>query len=160
MPDDGGPVRPALGSGDAAAREAAEAVTRLVAELQDGLDRSDPDRYNRHFAADVLWGSPFGATVQGYEQLHAIHDRLIGEHRGGPSSRYEIGAVLSPAPDVAVAHVRRVALGPDGEPVTPASDLTGSFSEMALYVLIRRNGVWWLAAGQNTPIQPGPPKAR
>jgi hypothetical protein len=27
------------------------------------------------------------------------------------------------------------------------------FSEMALYVLVRREGHWWLAAGQNTPFQ-------
>jgi uncharacterized protein (TIGR02246 family) len=157
MAEESNAGRPALGSGDAAARDAAEAVTRLVAELQAGIDQGDADQYNRHFAADVLWGSPFGATVQGYERLHAIHSRLMPERRGGPSSRYEIDTVLSPAPDVAVAHVRRVALAPDGTPLTPASDLTGAFSEMALYVLIRRNGRWWLAAGQNTPVRPAPP---
>jgi hypothetical protein len=30
---------------------------------------------------------------------------------------------------------------------------TGGFSEMALYVLVRRGGSWWLVAGQNTPIR-------
>lgn len=24
-----------------------------------------------------------------------------------------------------------------------------------MYVLVRRDGQWWLAAGQNTPIRPG-----
>jgi hypothetical protein len=28
------------------------------------------------------------------------------------------------------------------------------FSEMAMYVLVRRDRRWWLAAGQNTPIRP------
>lgn len=148
--------RPALGA-DAGPGEAAEAVTRLVAELQAGIDHADADQYNRHFAADVMWGSPFGATVQGYEALHAIHTRLLGERRGGPSSRYEIETVRSPAPDVALAQVRRVALGPGGTPLAPSPGQSGAFSEMALYVLIRRNGIWWLAAGQNTPIQPAPP---
>ena len=63
--------------------------------------------------------------------------------------------VLAPAPNVAVAHVRRVALD-DGEPIEPTDDTNGSFSEMALYVLVRRGETWWLAAGQNTPIRPGP----
>jgi hypothetical protein len=54
---------------------------------------------------------------------------------------------------VAVAQVRRVALGPNGQPIEPSDDVTGSFSEMALYVLVRRAGVWWLTAGQNTPIR-------
>lgn len=32
----------------------------------------------------------------------------------------------------------------------------GPFSEIALYVLVKRNGTWWLAAGQNTPVRPAP----
>jgi hypothetical protein len=62
-------------------------------------------------------------------------------------------------PDVIVTQVRRVALGPDGEPVpprAPGADPAGAFSEMAMYVLVRRDGQWWLAAGQNTVIQPVP----
>jgi PPOX class F420-dependent enzyme/OxyR family protein/uncharacterized protein (TIGR02246 family) len=153
---DAGGDRPVLGAGGLATGGAAEAVQGLVAELQAGLDSRDADVYNRHFAADVIWGSPFGATVHGYDRLHAIHIQLKREQRGGPSSRYEIVAVLSPAPDVALAQVRRVALDPDGQPVTPSADMTGSFSEMALYVLVRRDGTWWLAAGQNTPVQPVP----
>jgi uncharacterized protein (TIGR02246 family) len=148
--------RPLLGDGGVPAQDAAAAVDALVAELQQGLDAHDADVYNRHFAADVLWGSPFGATVRGYEPLHAIHVRLKREGRGGPSSRYEVAGILSPAPDVIVAQVRRVALDPDGQPVPPTSSQAGAFSEMAQYVLVRRAGTWWLAAGQNTPVQPPP----
>jgi hypothetical protein len=61
--------------------------------------------------------------------------------------------VSAPAPGVAIAQVRRVALDSDGQPV-PIDDAV--FSEMALYVLVRRGGAWWLAAGQNTPIRPKP----
>ncbi len=88
--------------------------------------------------------------------LHAIHLRLKQQGRGGPASRFEIVKVLAPAPGVALAQIRRVAIGPDGQPVEPSSDLTGPFSEMVLYVLVRRGGTWWVAAGQNTPIQPPP----
>jgi len=58
--------------------------------------------------------------------------------------------VLAPGPGVAVAQVRNVALDPDGQPIKPSDDITDSFSEMALYVLVRRGADWWLAAGQNT----------
>jgi hypothetical protein len=59
---------------------------------------------------------------------------------------------MAPTPDVAIAHVRRVAMDADGQPI-PVDD--GSvFSEMAMYVLVRRDRRWWLAAGQNTPIRP------
>ena len=150
------PDRPTLGLGGQAAREAADAAARLVEELQAGWDGRDADITNRHFAADILWGSPFGATVHGYEPLHAIHLRLKQQGRGGPASRFELVKVVTPAPGVVLAQVRRAALGPDGQPIEPSSDLTGPFSEMVLYVLVRRGGTWWVAAGQNTPIQPPP----
>lgn len=151
------PSRPTLSYGQAS-EAARQAVAQFVAELQAGLDRRDADVYNRRFAEDVIWGSPYGAVIHGYEELHAIHARFnsLPEQPGGPLSRYEIVQVTTPAPDVALAQVRRQALDPDGKPVNPTADPTGAFSEMALYVLIRRKGTWWLAAGQNTLIRPGP----
>jgi uncharacterized protein (TIGR02246 family) len=153
MSDRDQPDRPTFGATGAEAQEAADAVARLVEELQAGWDRHDADVSNRHVAADVLWGSPFGATVQGYEALHAIHVRLKQRRTGGPSSRFEVVSVLAPAPGVAVGQVRRVALGPDGRPTGSSDDAEGAFSEMALYVLVRRGGAWWLVAGQNTPVR-------
>ena len=148
-------TRPSLDTESAAPR-ANDAVVGLVAELQAGWDQHDADVTDRRLADDVLWGSPFGATAQGYEPLHAIHVRLKQHAAGGTSSRFEIVNVIAPAPNLAVAQVRRVALDRDGEPVEPTSDLTGPFSEMTLYVLVRRDRTWWLAAGQNTPVRPAP----
>ncbi len=150
-PEEPTPGRPTLGT-DPATPEAAEAVASLVAELQAGIDVHDADVYNGHFAADVIWGSPYGAIVQGYDELHAIHTHLLGQGSAGPASRYEVVQVVAPTPDVALAHVRRVALDPTGRPLPPAPVPGSGFSEMALYVLVRRGRDWWLAAGQNTPI--------
>jgi PPOX class F420-dependent enzyme/OxyR family protein/uncharacterized protein (TIGR02246 family) len=145
--------RPALDVGGAAAGDADAAVARLVAELQAGWDRHDADVSNRHFAADIVWGSPFGAVVRGYDDLHAIHVRLKSQGQGGLSSRFEVDQILTPAPGVAVAQIRRVALAADGFPFRPDDDHGGAFSEVALYVLVRRGMTWWVAAGQNTPVQ-------
>jgi uncharacterized protein (TIGR02246 family) len=153
MDDEHQPNRPTLSVEGTEAQEAIDAVARLVEELQGGWDQHDADLSNRRLAADVMWGSPFGATVQGYEKLHAIHVRLKQQQRGGSSSRFEIVKILVPTPGVAVAQVRRIALDPDGQPIERSKEIRGSFSEMALYVLVRREDAWWVAAGQNTPIR-------
>jgi hypothetical protein len=78
--------------------------------------------------------------------LHAIHTRLKQQGTGGAASRYEIKRAFAVSDDVIIAHVARY-----GHPIEPSSDASGAFSEMALYVLVRRDRTWWLAAGQNTP---------
>jgi uncharacterized protein (TIGR02246 family) len=119
--------------------EAAVAVEAFAAGLERGLAARDADVYDASFGGDVLWGSPYGATLQGFDELNAIHHRLMDVAAASPS-RFEVVQVSAPAPGVAVAHIRRQALE------------DGAFSEMALYVLVRRDGRWWLAAAQNTPI--------
>jgi uncharacterized protein (TIGR02246 family) len=137
-------------------RQARDAVDEFAAGLQAGIDSADAEAYNADFAGDVMWGSPYGATVIGYDALHSIHRGMFesGVAVAGASSRYQTVHVMAPAPDVAIAHVRRAALDADGEPV-PIDDAS-VFSEMAMYVLVRRDGKWWLAAGQNTPVRPKP----
>ena len=148
--------RPTLTADPQWLREARGAVDRFVAGLQAGIDSANAQTYNTEFGEDVMWGSPYGATVLGYDALHAIHRRMFdrGVAVAGASSRYQTVHVMAPTPDVAIAHVKRVALDNDSEPI-PIGDAT-AFSEMAMYVLVRRDGKWWLAAGQNTPIRPKP----
>jgi uncharacterized protein (TIGR02246 family) len=149
-------LRPTLSADPDWLRAARDAVDDFVTELQVGIDSADADTYNAHFGDDVAWGSPYGATVVGYDTLHSIHRGMFerGVAATGPSSRYETVHVMAPAPDVAIAHVRRAALDAEGQPI-PVDDAS-AFSEMAMYVLVRRDGGWWLAAGQNTPIRPKP----
>jgi uncharacterized protein (TIGR02246 family) len=136
--------RPALDQ--TALRPAAEAaVDQFIAGIQAGLDTSDAGRYDAQFAHDVIWGSPYGATVAGIDSISAAHRSLMADGIGS-SSRYELVQALAPAPGVALAQVRRQA----------ADEGEGTFSEMALYVLVERGGRWWLAAGQNTRIAERP----
>ncbi len=133
----------------AAYPEARTAVEQFVTALQGGVDSLDADTYDDTFAADVMWGSPYGRTLAGFTELNAVHRSLMAR-QVAPPSRFEIVHVTAPAPGVAVAHIRRQAVGDDGE----AAD---GFSEMAMYVLVERAGRWWLAGGQNTPIAAAPP---
>jgi hypothetical protein len=152
-----------------------DATTRAVVEelidgLQRGLDEGDADGYDAAFAADVLWGSPYGRTVAGFDVLNGIHRMMMTAPPAIPS-RYEHVQSVRPAEDVIVAHVRRALLDHPGGTAgsgnargTDASaafnargtDASAAFSEMAMYVLVRRGEHWWLVGGQNTPIRPAP----
>ncbi|MHB1535458.1 MAG: hypothetical protein ACYC1D_12785 [Acidimicrobiales bacterium] len=94
-------------------------------------------------------GSPYGKVLTGYDHLNAAHHSLMDIPTVSPS-RYEAAQICAPHPDVVITHVRRRSL-PDGD----SGDRPG-FSEMAMYVLVRRSDHWWLAAGQNTPIADRP----
>jgi uncharacterized protein (TIGR02246 family) len=145
-------TRPSI---ERASPDAEVAVDAFAAGLQAGHDQLDADTLNRQFAPDIIWGSPYGALVDGYDELHPIHPRFQESAQDKPAFRYEIRHVLAVSHDVIVAHIARVALGLHGETLPPSSELDQPFSEMAMYVLVRRDGHWWLAAGQNTPIRPG-----
>ena len=86
-------------------------VDSFAAGLQAGHDQRDADILNGQFAADVVWGSPYGALVDGYEQLHPIHVRFQQKATGTPAFRYDVRHVLALGEDVVVAHIARLALG-------------------------------------------------
>jgi hypothetical protein len=70
-----------------------------------------------------------------------------GGARSAPS--YVVEHARFVAEDVAVAYVRRQATTPRTS--VPEPGKPGSFDELALFVLVRREGAWWLAAGQHVP---------
>jgi uncharacterized protein (TIGR02246 family) len=135
--------------------EAAAVAQAFAAGLQAGHDQRDANVLNHQFAADVIWGGPYGAVVEGYERLHPIHVRFQQQPATGVEFHYRVRHVLAVSEDVIVAHIARLAFSPNGKPLAPSFDPDQPFSEMAMYVLVRRNGHWWLAAGQNTPMRPG-----
>ncbi|MBV9246182.1 MAG: hypothetical protein JO366_15360 [Methylobacteriaceae bacterium] len=70
---------------------------------------TNAEMLNRQFAADVIWGSPYGALIDGYERLHPIHVRFQQQPRRGPAFRYQVRHVLVVREDVAIAHIARLA---------------------------------------------------
>jgi uncharacterized protein (TIGR02246 family) len=136
-------VRPALGHD-----HDPDPVIAFVRDLQKGIDDADADRFNRRFADDVLWGSPFGAVVDGYETLHAIHEQMFASALRDVRSHYAVEHVRFPTDDVAIAYVRRTSDSAKGPERPGRAD---AFDELALFVLVRRDDTWWLAAGQHTP---------
>ncbi|MGU3291709.1 SgcJ/EcaC family oxidoreductase [Williamsia sp. M5A3_1d] len=116
-----------------------DAIAHLVDHLQRGHDTGDADTYDLSFAGDILWGSPKGQVLQGFAALNAIHHTQLTGTPASPASVFELAQASAVTDDVVIAQIRRRAKN-------------GAFSEMAMYVLVRRDDRWWVAAGQNTPI--------
>ncbi|WP_280258182.1 DUF4440 domain-containing protein [Nocardia abscessus] len=131
-------TRPTLGD-PSRATTAHEVASRFAEGLQQSGAAGDADGYDAAFAADVVWGSPYGASVTGYSELNAIHRRLM-KAQVAPPSHFEVVGATSPAPGVVLTQIRRIAAE------------AGGFSEIAMYVLVEKDGRWWLAGAQNTPI--------
>jgi hypothetical protein len=129
------------------------AVNEFVSGFQAGHDHRDADLPNRQFASDVAWGSPYGALVEGYEQLHPVHVRFQSRE-GGPRARYEVRHTPAIADDVIVAHIARLILGPDDQRCRP---VTTVISPLLNWPCTRSSspGVLVVGAGQNTPMKPG-----
>jgi hypothetical protein len=144
--------RPTLETNGLSADQAAAIVANLVAELQAGIDTHDAEVYDRHFVPTSSGAAPTAppsvATTTSTASTPPYWDTVSAGRRH--ATRPFRPSPLSP--DVVVAHVRRVALDSDDHTIEPDA----GFSEMALYVLIRRGGHPWLAAEQNTPLRPTP----
>jgi hypothetical protein len=97
--------------------EAAAVAEAFAAGLQAGHDQRDAEVLNRQFAADVIWGSPYGALVEGYERLHPIHIRFQQQPATEVEFRYRVRHALAVSEDVIVAHIARLAISPDGKAV-------------------------------------------
>jgi uncharacterized protein (TIGR02246 family) len=123
-------------------------VHAFVRGLQEAIDSGNADLFNLQFADDVLWGSPFGAVAVGYEQIHDIHSRMFSLVKPSPgASQYKVEHVRFPSNNVAIAYVRRLSAGPHESD----KQSVGGFDELALFVLVERDGEWWLAAAQHVP---------
>lgn len=124
-------------------------IENFIAELQHAIDTGDVNLFNKRFATDILWGSPFAAIASGYEQIHGIHKKMFASVTAVKgAAKYEIEYIRFLSENAAIAYVRRIAANPNasGGAIKP-----GSFDELALFVLVKQNEQWWLAAAQHVP---------
>jgi uncharacterized protein (TIGR02246 family) len=66
----------------------------------------------------------------------------------GQFARYELGEISFLRPDVAVAHMRAQATDEAGEPIDVGHSM------VTLYVFVRDDGSWRVAAQQSTLVRP------
>jgi uncharacterized protein (TIGR02246 family) len=122
------------------------AIEQLIADVEAGFNAHDAERAVTHFAPDASAVTVRGVHVTGREALLESYRTGFAGPLRDQYARYELADLAFLRPDVAVAHMRAVATTPDGEPIDVGHSM------LALYVLVREDGRWWIAARQDTVV--------
>jgi uncharacterized protein (TIGR02246 family) len=121
-------------------------IRRVVADIETAFNTNDVDLAVAHFAADATATTATGVRVTGLEALRDAHRAGFAGFLADQFARYEVVEVTFPRPDVALAHKRAWATDEHG------ADLDVGHAMVALYVLVRDRGRWWIAARANTLV--------
>jgi uncharacterized protein (TIGR02246 family) len=122
------------------------AIAGVIADVETGFNTKDAELSVAHFAPDATAVSVTGALVSGRDELLEAHRAGYAGPLRDQYAHYELGDVTFLRPDVAVVHKRATATTREGEP------LDVGHAMIALYVLVREEGRWLVAARQNTLV--------
>lgn len=135
-----------LTRGEAADDTDTAAIQEIIADTETAFNTNDPALLNAHFAADASAVNAVGHRIRGIDAMDDaartgltgfLHDQYV---------RYEVTDVTFPRPDVAIAHKAATATDSDGRPIRVGHDM------VAMYVLVKESGRWWIAARANTLV--------
>lgn len=121
------------------------AITRVIRDVEDGFNSNDPDLSTEHVAEDAVVVNVRGALLRGRAAVHEANRVGLAGPLREATAHYRVSDVAAVAPDVVV--VQKSAWS------TPeAADAGGTPEMRALYVMVRREGRWWIVRRQNTLV--------
>lgn len=123
-----------------------EEIKQVIADVERGFNTNDAALMNKHLAPDAAAVNVMGIRLVGVEEIMAASEKGLAGPLRDQYARYEVRDVRFVRPDVALVHKEAFAITKDGEPI----DLDHAMN--ALYVLVKDNGTWLIAARQNTLV--------
>jgi uncharacterized protein (TIGR02246 family) len=123
-----------------------EEIKQVIADVERGFNAKDAELMNRHMAPDAAVVSALGVRLVGLPEIMEVSEKGLAGPLAGQYARYEVRDVRFVRPDVALVHKEAFAVTADGSPI----DLEHAMN--ALYVLVKEDGRWLIAARQNTLV--------
>lgn len=117
-----------------------------MADVEGGFNTNDAALMNKHVAPDATLVSAMGVRLVGLDEVMTASEAGLAGPLRDQFARYEVKDVRFVRPDVALAYKEAYAITADGEPI----DLDHTMC--ALYVLVKDDGRWRVAARQNTLV--------
>ncbi|SEG94872.1 conserved hypothetical protein [Saccharopolyspora kobensis] len=120
------------------------AIEQVIADTETAFNTNDPDLLTAHFTRNATVVNAMGVQISGWDALLESNRKGLAGFLREEYAKYELSDITFLRPDVAIAHKHARATTADGEliDVDPAM--------IALYVLVKEQGRWWVAARQNT----------
>lgn len=122
------------------------AIKQVIGDIETAYNTNDPDLMTVHFARNASVVNVVGVQVSGWDALLAANREGLAGFLRDEHVRYEVDDLVFVRPDIAIAYKHARATTADGEliDVDPAM--------IALYVLVKEQGRWWIVARQNTAV--------
>ena len=120
---------------------AAAQIRSIFADMAEGFDARDVGRADRHFTADATVVTPDGRRIAGLPALLRYHEARLAGPASAWTTSYRILETTFVDDRVAVVHTAQESRTPDG-PVR----------NHGTFVLVDRDGRWWIAAAHNTNV--------
>jgi len=122
-------------------------IIQTVAELEKSQNERNADDFLRLFTPGVVWVTAFGKRLTGLDEISEFTRKVLTPELGDQYARYEVVHVSFLREDVAVVNVHQRPVDGEGQPRD--NEAEGS----PVYVMVKEQGRWMIAAGQNTKIQ-------
>ncbi|MGF7082821.1 YybH family protein [Mucilaginibacter sp. UYCu711] len=125
------------------------AIKQLIKNYEDAWNRHDPKGLADNYTLDATWVNWFGAYYKGREDIEVHYQQVhITYFKATHYYTRAVEDITYTHPDVAISHVRT---GLDGDERFPGQ----TFEFRRMIILVKRDGVWKIFAGQNAKLEKG-----
>ena len=120
------------------------------AAVEAAWNKHDAAAMDQSFVEDCDFVNIFGEWISGHDNLVKIHTALFAGPFRESYRRFTVEKIRFIRPDVAIVHARGRITDRDGKL------LEGDQGTIALLVMLKERGKWWVVTGQNTEVRPLP----
>ncbi|MFE3442442.1 SgcJ/EcaC family oxidoreductase [Nocardia sp. NPDC059180] len=132
-------ARPSSSAADTTPTTTAE-IQALFQHLEAALSAKDADAFDSVFTEDIVFTNPAGRIFRSWSELHSYHRAMLGKSPAA-QAHYDITAIRLLTTEHAIVNLEQSLHTPDF-----------SITNRGTWVLIRRDGVWWVCSAQNTNV--------
>ncbi|MCK1995154.1 SgcJ/EcaC family oxidoreductase [Peribacillus muralis] len=126
------------------------AIRQTIIEIETAFNQHDADDLDRHFTQNAVWVNVIGVQLSGWKQINETHKVILAGPLRNSYARYTVNSIIFVRPDVAIVHIRQYPTTSEGKIIENGQ------GSLAIYVMVKEQGTWLIAAGQNTLVQETP----